>query len=155
MLNFKQRISDCCYQEWLSSINNSNKLTTYCSFKTLLEPEKYLSCVHIPKFKITLTKFRCSDHKLEIENGRKENINAMERVCKYCLTLNYSCVENEYHFICKCPLYNDLRTKYLYHVKNFNPESFVSLFKSKNEHVLNNLSKYIFYSILKRKSFIQ
>ena len=155
MVNFKERISDCCFQEWSSSINNSSKLSTYCSFKSLLEPEKYLSCIQISKFKIALTKFRCSDHKLEIENGRKENINIMERVCKYCTALGYSCVENEYHFICKCPLYEDLRSKYLYHVNSFNEESFLILFKSTNEHVLNNLSKFIFHSILKRNSYIK
>ena len=52
---------------------------------------------------------------LEIEVGRFRRISPEDRVCQNC---NMGVVETEVHFICECPLYNDLK------------------------HVLNN--KYIF-----------
>ena len=72
---FCERVKDCALQEWQSAIQDSSKLRTYCTFKTLLEPEKYLQCIEIRKFRIALGKFRCSNHKLAIEAGRLQNIN--------------------------------------------------------------------------------
>jgi len=58
-----------------------------------------------------LTKIRVSSHRLTIETGRWEKPNVIprnERVCKECNT-----VEDEYHFVCECSLYVDLRCKYI------------------------------------------
>jgi hypothetical protein len=154
IINFKQRITDCCYQEWCESLNNSSKLSSYCSFKSLLEPEKYLFCITVRKFKIALSKFRCSNHKLEIEAGRINQIDIMDRICKYCELNGYSYVENEYHFICKCPQYDELRKKYLHHTEFFNSDTFIKLFSTTNVNVINNLSQFIFYSNLKREQFL-
>ena len=38
----KQRIVDIYHQSWHSNINNSNKLITYCKFKTTIRLETYL-----------------------------------------------------------------------------------------------------------------
>ena len=67
---FKQRISDCAKQEWYGEITASSKLDNYCTFKSLLEPEKYLNVIHIRKFVKALSRFRVSNHYLEIEKGR-------------------------------------------------------------------------------------
>jgi hypothetical protein len=47
------------------------------------------------------TKFRVSDHSLEIESGRYKNITREERICKNC-NLNEIGDELEYHFFLKC-----------------------------------------------------
>ena len=64
---FVMRIKDCCQQEWYSDIHNSSKLSIYCTFKTMLEPEKYLEYINSWKVKQSLARFRCSAHKLAIE----------------------------------------------------------------------------------------
>ena len=61
-----------------------------------------------------MTKFRISTHSLSIETGRyerkpnKENklikILREERTCLYCI--NNNDVEDEMHFLLKCPLYS-------------------------------------------------
>ena len=53
---------------------------------------------------------RISAHKLEIERGRysRPMISREERFCKYCTNE----IEDEKHFILKCPLYINIRTKY-------------------------------------------
>ena len=48
-----------------------------------------------------ITKFRCSDHCLEIEKGRHIKLKPEERICKLCK----SDVETELHFIQDCPAY--------------------------------------------------
>jgi hypothetical protein len=42
------------------------------------------------------TKFRVSDHSLEIESGRYQNIMREERICKNC---NLNEIGDEYHFL--------------------------------------------------------
>ena len=41
---FVQRVQDCSSQDWHRDIHNSSKLSVYCTFKSFLEPEKYLNC---------------------------------------------------------------------------------------------------------------
>jgi len=55
-----------------------------------------------------LTKFRLSDHNLEIELGRrkKPRIEEKNRLCTKC---NKNEVENEVHFILDCDLYKEER----------------------------------------------
>jgi hypothetical protein len=52
------------------------------------------------------TKFRVSDHSLEIETGRYQNITREERICKNC---NLNEIGDEYHFFLKCTANHSLR----------------------------------------------
>ena len=105
----RQRIFYQYRQSWYSSINNSNRLETYCRFKHNFNLEPYLVFISDRKYKIALSRFRLSSHKLEIERGRHRDINRDERKCKMC-TLNV--IENENHFLLVCPKYYDLRRKF-------------------------------------------
>ena len=63
---FKQRLKDNHTQEWNSSINEICRLQCYSKFKNVFEVEKYLSVIDIRKYRVTLTKFRCSNHSLNV-----------------------------------------------------------------------------------------
>jgi hypothetical protein len=52
------------------------------------------------------TKFRVSDHSLEIESGRYKNITREERICKNC---NLNEIGDAYHFFLKCTANRSLR----------------------------------------------
>ena len=106
----KQRILDQYYQNWYRNINNSRRLSTYCRFKHSFNLKPYLDTIYERKFKIALTRFRLSSHRLEIERGRYFDIDRTERKCKNC---TQNTIENEYHFLLVCPLYQDLRRKFL------------------------------------------
>ena len=61
----------------------SSKSAIYHIFKSELEPERYLlmsnwNCIS------SLARFRCSNHKLVIEEGRHNAINLENRLCKFC-----------------------------------------------------------------------
>jgi hypothetical protein len=67
------------------------------------------------------TKFRVSDHSLEIETGRYENITREERICKNC---NLEEIGNEYHFFLKCTANHSLRNN-LFNKIIFNKPDFI------------------------------
>ena len=57
-----------------------------------------------------------SSHNLAIESGRHQNVARIHRNYKLC---NLD-IEDEFHFILKCPCFNELRSKYYkgYHWKH-------------------------------------
>ena len=64
------------------------------------------------KFRIALSKLRCSTHNLSVETGRHSNIAYENRNCKLC---NLAKIEDEYHFIMECPFYTEFQ-KYIYQI---------------------------------------
>ena len=77
----------------LSLNNDSSKLFLYRKLKSDIKLEKYLKIERNFKNRQLLTKFRLSDHNLEIELGRCKNIPRNQRHCKFCKTL-----DDEFHF---------------------------------------------------------
>ena len=103
---FKQGIVDCAKQEWHAKLSDSGKARHYRFIIPLLEITNYLK-LNIPiKYQIALSKLRCSIHKLKVERGRHESIAYEQRLCKLC---NYNLVEDEFHFVMICPIYENLR----------------------------------------------
>ncbi len=92
---------------WQVGIAESPKAILYKEFKTIVNLEKYLTNVKNRKHKIALTRFRVSNHDLLIEKGRhfRPKIERNERKCFICKDL----IEDESHFITKCPLYKNER----------------------------------------------
>jgi hypothetical protein len=62
--------------EKLSSFNETSKLYIYSKIKSELKLENYL----LFQNETIITKFRMSDHSLEIETGRYKNITREERI---------------------------------------------------------------------------
>jgi hypothetical protein len=57
-----------------------------------------------------ITRFRLSSHILNIESGRYKNELRSNRICTLC---NLRDVEDEFHFILKCPKYQEIRNLYI------------------------------------------
>ena len=70
---------------WLTSLRDetSSRLQFFKGIKHEFQFEKYLK---IPSFehRKAITKIRCSDHPLEVEQGRHKNIPREGRICKIC-----------------------------------------------------------------------
>ena len=101
-----QCIYDQYYQSWYSEVNNSGKLETLKCLNKVFNFEKYLKCINLDCHRVALTRFRCSAHKLRIEEGRFRDINRNLRICHLC---NSNTIEDEYHFLLVCPAYRDIR----------------------------------------------
>ena len=101
-----KKLQEIFTREWSTSLASQvGSLRFYKRFKI----EGYLDSVPCYKLRKLVSKFRCSDHKLEIEVGRRKKVLADERTCNVCM----NGVECEVHFLTECPLYNGLRLKYL------------------------------------------
>ena len=100
------------------------------------------------KFRMSLSKLRCSAYNLVVETGRHNNIEFENRICRLC---NSSKVEDEYHFIMEGPFYNEFRRMYLPVLLNadISLEMFYSILNGSKELVLD-LSKYIYFSFEQR-----
>jgi hypothetical protein len=92
--------------EKLSSFNETSKLYIYSKIKSELKLENYLLFFSNFKMRQLFTKFRVSDHSLEIESGRYKNITREERICKNC---NLNEIGDEYHFFLKCTANHSFR----------------------------------------------
>ena len=81
---------------------------TYRLFKSNFGREDYLLAIKSQAHRKSLTQLRVGAHKLQIELGRHSvpYIDPAERICKNC---DLGDVEDEFHFMIKCPLYNRLR----------------------------------------------
>ena len=151
----RQRIYDNFVQEWHDGINNSPKLNPlYCKIKNELKLESYLLNIKSKSLRAYITKFRISAHELNIEKGRYVNIPRENRKCNCC---NMNVLENEYHFLLCCPLYYDLRTKYLprkyCHWANFN--KLCNILCSESPHLQIKLASYLYMSFQHRRSFLE
>lgn len=98
---------------WRRGINDviqNPKLRLYCTFKSEFQIEPYL--VNIKEFKLrkVLSRFRLSNHELNIEKGRYHKIPKESRYCEVCSKNEF--VEDECHFLLYCPSYNDVRQEF-------------------------------------------
>ena len=87
-----------------------------------------------------------------IEKGRHLGIPREEPYCAYCKNI----IEDEYHFVSKCPLYTALRNKYIpnkYHVMP-TLHKFYSLMANANMEVIIKVAVYLFYAKKTRDTFM-
>ena len=75
--------------------DKSSKLRTLKMVKKFFRSESYIELIKDFHSRQCFTKLRLSDHFLNIETGRKQNIDAENRICKIC---NSNKVGNEFHF---------------------------------------------------------
>ena len=100
-----KRITDVFLQNAFTEISKEgSKLRTYCLLKKEARREPYLKSVKNVKDRISMTKFRLSNHELMIEKGRHLKLEINERNCSFCNSL-----EDELHFLIDCPTYAPLR----------------------------------------------
>jgi hypothetical protein len=98
--------------------DGGNKLRTYALFKSHICREPYLSVLSDSRKRALMFKFRSGIAPLRIETGRYEMVKnpdsskksrvrrpVDERICFCCGTG----VEDEFHFLCECPLYANIR----------------------------------------------
>ena len=110
MFEFNRRLCDIGIQKWSDQLHQNKKLECYRTYKSVLNPEKYLYCINSFKLRQAIARFRCSNHQLEIETGRHKGIDRELRHCSFCKNQKIvNCIEDEHHFICHCPLYICLR----------------------------------------------
>jgi hypothetical protein len=98
----------------------SSRLRTYQLMNTSCTTESrysyahqsYLQVITNVQLRQSLSRFRCSNHRLEVECGRHakpESVLKRDRVCRLC---SLGAVEDEDHLLLVCPAHHDIRYKF-------------------------------------------
>ena len=106
----QQRLNDVYMQNIFAIVSQSSKGELYQHITDGCILQSYLSTTIDFKYRKEITKFRISNHRLNIEFGRYKNIMRQQRVCTLC---DHNDMEDEFHFILKCPFYSDIRKMYV------------------------------------------
>ena len=110
----KSRLSVLNRKMWENELTSKPKLRTYRKFKFNYNLETYLNICMQKYNRSLLCQFRIGILPLNIETGRYKNIKdnvtgrfrklrPEERICDVC---NLNETEDEFHFLCICPLYS-------------------------------------------------
>ena len=108
--DLKGRIRDKFDADWNTNIQTFKKADTYRLFKDKVSFEPYLEDISCRKYRVSMSKFRLSDHCLMIEKGRhrRPQIPRDQRFCPFCP--NH--VEDETHFLTQCCGYDHQELQY-------------------------------------------
>jgi len=135
----KTRLRDQYITNWNTSVTSSSSMILYKELKPIFERSAYLDIVENKKHRNIIAKLRLSSHKLLIETGRHQNIVRDQRKCVLC---NLNDIEDEYHFVIKCPYYADIRNTLIPKYYRSRPSmfKFIELLNCSNKIVLRKLA---------------
>ena len=100
-----------------------------------------------------MSKLKCSLHCLNVEVSRHNKIDYQTRLCNLC---DKQEIEDEYHFVIRCPINKNIRDIYLPSVDSDRSTEllFYSLFNGNREQVLN-LARFIYNAFKVREEKIR
>ena len=138
---FENRLIDSFWQNNNSEIASLSQNRLYRHLNT--ENITYLSKLENNFIRMSLTRLRLGSHNLLIERGRWNNTLHEERKCILCDE-----IEDEFHFVCTCVKFYDLRIKYLPKALYIRPsmQKFVDYLSSNNIKQLKKIGTYLFHA---------
>ena len=153
LLVFKQRLRDTFIQNWGAEINNSSRARFFKSFSSF-NFQSYLDIISVKKFRVALSRLRVSSHRLEVEAGRWARPVRVEFENRKCLVCNK--LEDEYHFVFECQLYENLRNKYIDNYYTTRPSmfKFVELLNTDRKKQIRNLSIFVHKAFEERAKIV-
>ena len=149
----KNRLFELQEEKWKIDIQSKPKLRFYKTFKEHLTVENYVKYNLSPSERSCTAQLRAGILPLHIETGRFRNTKLENRLCSLC-QLNE--IEDEYHFLFSCSLYENARTNFVDKIKSENTE-FENLDITSKLKVMFNMfprctSKFILKCFMIRKN---
>ena len=114
-MSFVKRIQDIliekAQQTWTNNCVTTSKLRTFYAICGLpLKADVIVTTPLLKSHRSVVAKLMCGTSNLKTERGRHKKIPRENRFCILCQNME---VEDEVHFILKCPFYEDLRNPLL------------------------------------------
>ena len=102
--DMNKRVRNKFDADWKLNLQTFSKADTYRLFKDQVKFEPYIEQIRYRKYRVSMSKFRLSDHCLMIEKGRHRRPQPPrdQRLCPFCPDQ----VEDEAHFLTQCYGYN-------------------------------------------------
>ena len=142
---FKIRIKDINSQEWNARLGNSSRASFYSVYKSTIELSPYLELVKVKNHRESLCRLLTSSHTLHIESGRWNRNPTVPRERRFCFNC-ISKIEDEFHFVFECPLYDQLRTQLIPSYFRNRPSmyKFIDLLNCRSQKKLTGLAKFVY-----------
>ena len=140
--------------QWLSDTSDKDRFQIYRSFKSELVLSPYLVVLSHLHAKICLTRFRLGVSQLNVHRKRFwRNLSDDDLLCPFCV----SAMETETHFLLKCPLYNQLRERYIPSKYYRQPSLFklTMLLATENKSLMLRVASFLTDAFKLRFMFIQ
>ena len=150
---FKQRLTDCRWQNWNDHVQNSERFAMYKSFCNVDYSVPMYLQVNIHKhLKFIMTRFRFGVSDLVVHRHRYKSCNnaAANLICPLCKNDE----ENEVHFLLSCPFLEDLRKQFITPKFYESPNAFelCRLLSSDDIETVKNLCIYLYRAFKVRQS---
>ena len=133
-------------QEWSGAILSKDRYETYRSFKYIFGDETYITDIDIFCFRVALTQFRLGVLPIN-NNAHRYSDNPGATYCPNCKDV----IENEHHFLLQCPLYTDLRLKFIQCLSHLPILSVSTVLKWRDADRCKPVSKFIFHAFNRRR----
>ena len=106
LLEDRLRSSFC--QRWCNHLDTSERLSVYNSYKHCFQRERYVAVLWMEVYRHFLAQFRMGVSQINLHRHRFSTTTG-NTACPFCANQQ----ETEIHFAFQCPVYNQLRSKYL------------------------------------------
>ena len=142
----KERMINVSDTNWLNTLYGSDRYSLYRTFKQVRYKEPYLDFVDNSMNRKLLSCFRMGVS--NILSHRTRFNTHVQIVCPLCI----ECEEDDVHFLLQCPVYYDLRLKYLFDRGNTPPNLnlFQLIMQCDEEMSIKKLSLYLYYAFKRR-----
>ena len=131
--------------KWSACIARSDRYSVYRTFKLCRFKEDYLKIIRTRKLRKLVTCFRLGISDIFVHRNRF--VNHAQFVCP--LSIEYE--DDEVHFILQCPVFHDIRLKYLGPFDSPpNNHTFVRLMSCDEPEIIRSLSLFILHAFKRR-----
>ena len=148
----RQRLIDCQWQIWDSHLETSDRYSVYRTYASHHSVKAYLLIGMEYYMRRILTRFRLGISDIRTHKYRYSNVSETNLLCPFCIESQ----ENEVHFLLKCPVYHDLRLRYIdkkyYALPCF--FRFCLLMSTQNVNTIWNLSMYMLKAFKLREDLL-
>ena len=142
---FRQRLIDQFKQNWHEKITTRDRYNIYRTLKNEHKKEDYLNFITIIKYRKLLSKLRLGT--LEIFYNRRFKDPEADTTCPFCEE-----IETEEHLLLDCPMYNNIRHKYLAKFWiTLNNVNLTDLVTNKNAEIVKATAMYTYYALKYRE----
>lgn len=150
--NLRNKMIEKFKQDWLEKLTESERFFTYKMFKTSHGLEPYLNDITIKRFRDCVIRLRFGINDLKINKRYCRAAAATPPHCPFCIGK----IEDEIHFLFHCPVYTDLRRKYLFSICNHDSDmqNFHDLLECNSVLNSRNLGMFVFYGLKLREELL-
>ena len=134
---------------WCNHLDTSEMVLVYNSYTNCFERERYVDVLWMEVYRNSLAQFRMGVSQINLHRHRFSTTTD-NTTCPFCANK----LETEIHFVFQCPVYNQLRSKYLPDIINVRDprKHIITLMNSNSQETILNVAKFLVCAFNQRSS---